>query len=404
MHDSDRNATLARPRIGAYPIVLLMAFAAAWMTASGSASAAPFYMGGDVSLLPFIESRGGQFKDNGVVRPMERIMANHGANLFRLRLFVNPNTNYEATGGAIQDLDYAIALAQRLKASVPNAKLLLDLHYSDTWADPANQTKPSAWSALSYNALRTQVQSYTQQTLVAFKNAGVMPEMVQVGNEIAQGMLWQDGRLNFSANGGTQQSWRNLGGLLNSAIAGVRAAQGAGPRVEVAIHLNNGENDSQWFFDRLENASYGNVTDYDVMGVSFYPGSAAEFTGLQNNLSGLASDFEKRIMLLEFNYKWRSSGGGTYGGYALAEAGQAEALARVRDMMLDLPDEKGMGVVWWYPEAIQAPNTSIFRGGSIALFDSDGESLDALDEFAVPEPAAGCLVLLTPLLATRGRR
>src|SRR5262249_44492312 len=92
----------------------------------------PFYMGGDVSLPPFIESKGGSFRDDAQVRPMEQIMVNHGDNLFRLRLFVNPNTNYNATQGAIQDLNYTISLAQRLKAT--GAKILLDLHYSDTWA------------------------------------------------------------------------------------------------------------------------------------------------------------------------------------------------------------------------------------------------------------------------------
>ncbi|MBC8105493.1 MAG: glycosyl hydrolase 53 family protein [Anaerolineae bacterium] len=91
-----------------------------------AAPADPFYMGGDISLLPFIESRGGTFRDAGQVRPMEQIMTNHGANMFRLRLFVNPNTNYSATSGAIQDLNYTIALAQRLQAS--GAEILLDLH------------------------------------------------------------------------------------------------------------------------------------------------------------------------------------------------------------------------------------------------------------------------------------
>src|SRR5436190_10198510 len=88
---------------------LLLAVASA--CAGANLRADPFYMGGDVSLLPYIESRGGSFRDAGQVRPLEQIMANHGDNLFRLRLFVNPNTNYSATSGAIQDLNYTISLA-----------------------------------------------------------------------------------------------------------------------------------------------------------------------------------------------------------------------------------------------------------------------------------------------------
>src|SRR5213078_2584900 len=152
------------------------------------------YMGADVSLLPFIESRGGSFRDDGQVRPMEQIMVDHGDNLFRLRLFVNPNTNYSATSGAIQDLNYTISLAQRLKAS--GAKILLDLHYSDTWADPGHQAKPAAWSSYTLGSnpsLQSTVHDYTYNALTAMKNAGVMPDLVQIGNETTNGMLFSDG-------------------------------------------------------------------------------------------------------------------------------------------------------------------------------------------------------------------
>src|SRR6476646_6010720 len=137
--------------------------AIAFACAAATVRADPFYMGGDVSLLPFIESHGGAFRDDGQVRPMEQIMVNHGDNLFRLRLFVNPNTNYSATSGAIQDLNYTISLAQRLKAT--GAKLLLDLHYSDTWADPGHQSKPAAWSSASFSVLKDSVYLFTKNCL-----------------------------------------------------------------------------------------------------------------------------------------------------------------------------------------------------------------------------------------------
>jgi len=155
-----------------------------------AATASPFYMGSDVSMLPFIESRGGTYRDSSQVRPAEQILVNHGDNLFRLRLFVNPDTNYDnsTNHGAIQTEAYDIALAQRLKAT--GAKILLDLHYSDTLADPSHQAKPAAWASQDWSTLQTTVRNYTRDTLQHFRDAGVMPDMVQVGNEITNGMLY----------------------------------------------------------------------------------------------------------------------------------------------------------------------------------------------------------------------
>src|SRR6478609_8402680 len=132
------------------------------MTAASTRAlaATPFYMGSDTSLLPFIEGRGGTYRDSKTVRPAEQILVNHGDNLFRLRLFVNPDTNYDnsTNHGAIQTEAYDIALAQRLKAT--GAKILLDLHYSDTWADPSHQAKPAAWAGQDWATLQSTVRNY----------------------------------------------------------------------------------------------------------------------------------------------------------------------------------------------------------------------------------------------------
>src|SRR5262249_31171290 len=145
-------------------------------------------------------------------------------NLFRLRLFVNPNTNYSATSGAIQDLNYDINLAKRLKAT--GAKILLDLQYSDTWADPGHQAKPAAWASQSLTStpsLQSTVHDYTYNTLLSMKNAGVMPDLIQIGNETTNGMLWSDGTVLYNGTPAQQnQSWKNFGTLLNAGIQGVR--------------------------------------------------------------------------------------------------------------------------------------------------------------------------------------
>ena len=152
---------------------------------------APFYMGGDISLETFMQQENFVYKDNGVAKPMDQIMYDHGANLFRLRVFVNPPTTYTDTGiglpnsvnpdyGAIQTLAYDIALAQQIKAHAPDAKFILDLHYSDVWADPGKQYKPGAvpgapaggpqWATADTTQaqLNADVQTYTQSTLDVF--------------------------------------------------------------------------------------------------------------------------------------------------------------------------------------------------------------------------------------------
>ena len=151
-----------------------------------SATSAPFMAGADISALPVLENRGAVYRDGGQALPVIDILRDHGVNWFRLRLFVNPNPAGDAF--VVNNLAYTIALAQRAKAS--GAKLLLDFHYSDTWADPGRQTKPAAWGNLDYNQLQQQVYSYTKSSIEAFKAEGVLPEMVQIGNEISNGMLW----------------------------------------------------------------------------------------------------------------------------------------------------------------------------------------------------------------------
>ena len=359
------------------------------------ASADPFYIGSDVSLLPTIEQlsgdpaggQSGPFKDGGVTRPGEQILVNHGDNIFRIRLFVNPQTTYTNTNsGAIQTQAYDIALAQRLKAT--GAKVILDLHYSDTWADPGHQTLPAAWATptQTLTQLESTVQTYTQTTLQAFKDAGVMPDVVQVGNETTDGIMWPTGQLNF--NGTTAQqnaSWAAYGGLLNAAISGVRAVQGSGPRIPVALSIDKGDKDGQpqFHFGRIQMPTIsgstgtggGGVTDFDIEGVDFYPSSSDLISTMQSNLTTLAntnfsanpnptaSNPLKKIMVLETNYPWKTSSVGSTA-WPKTPAGQAQEFLDVRNLVLNLPHNDGEGALYWYPESIQTGGVSIYNGGA----------------------------------------
>ncbi len=258
----------------------------------------PFYLGSDVSLLPTIEQLSGSpaggasgpFKDGGVTRPGEQILVNHGDNIFRIRIFVNPQTTYTNTNsGAIQTTAYDIALAQRLKAT--GAKVILDFHYSDTWADPGHQTLPAAWAipTQTLTQLESTVQSYTTTTLQAFKTAGVMPDIVQLGNETTNGIMWNTGKLNFNGTQAQQNaSWAAYGGLLNAGIAGVRAVQDPGQRIPVALSIDKGDKDDQpqFHFGMLQMpvntgsvaVGGGGVTDFDIEGVDFYSSSTSGIT------------------------------------------------------------------------------------------------------------------------------
>ncbi|HUB26133.1 MAG TPA: glycosyl hydrolase 53 family protein [Tepidisphaeraceae bacterium] len=365
---------------------------------SAAASADPFYVGADVSLLPFIEQQGGVFKDNGVAEPADEILYNAGCNLFRLRIFVNPDPAYSDTGGAIQNLNYDLALAQTLKADDPTAGLELDFHYSDTWADPGEQTTPAAWANDSFSQLQSDVYSYTLNTMDAFKSAGVMPTIVQVGNEINNGILWPSGELNFSGTTQQQdQSWQNLGDLLNSAISGVRASQNPGQHIPIALHIANGAQpgEPQYFFNNIQ--TLGGVTDFDIMGVSFYPSDDATISGLQSNLTALADTYtNKKIMVLETNYPYEDLSG--YSGWPETPIGQEDELDAVKNVLLGLPNDAGEGLIYWYPEGIQVPDTNIYNGGATALFASDGEALPAIDAFSVPEPSCGLILAAAGML------
>jgi arabinogalactan endo-1,4-beta-galactosidase len=405
-----RVATVAPPPKSAAS-VLALSVMVCLLVPQHSRAADPFYIGADVSMIPFLEQRGAAYKDNGQVKPAEQILANHGANLFRIRLMVNPSLNYDdpSNRGAIQDLNYDLALAQRLKAT--GAKVVLDLHYSDTWTNPGLQPTPAAWSGQSFSQLVTQVHDYTLSTLNAFKNAGVSLDMVQVGNEITAGMLWPSGQLNF--NGTTQDlnaSWGKLGQLLNSAIKGVRDAQPVGQHTSVIVTEAPGDEwysagqggKPRWFYDNL--MQVGGVTDFDILGIDSYPTNSTQLTGLKNNLNDLATRYTKKVMLMETNYPWKSlTGYGSDKPFPATQQGQLQFFSDLRDTVMNLPGGKGAGLLWWYPEATPVANTYMWQGGALGLFDSSGNALPAMNAFNVPEPCVGALAAASLLGRWRRR-
>lgn len=323
---------------------------------SAAASSNEFAIGADLSFLQQAEQHGVVFKDNGQPRPGLQIFRDHGYNWVRLRLFHTPDE-------LPNNLQYTIALAQRAKKL--GFKFLLDFHYSDTWADPGKQFTPKAWTGMKHAELEDAVFAYSRDTILAFREAGVMPDMVQPGNEIIGGMLWPDGKL--------PDHWSNFIDLLRAAVAGIRAGSPTGHPPEIMIHIDRGGDQiaTKAFFDRL---IAGNVP-FDVIGQSYYPWWHGSLDALRENLSFMADAYGRSIILVEVAYNWRlAEYKGRVPPFPETPAGQREFLEAVNQAVIDTPHHRGMGVFWWEP-AVSGPLRS--RG----FFDDTGNALPVLSVF-----------------------
>ncbi len=169
-------------------------------------------LGADISFLPQLEARGMKFYDDGLEKDAIEILKDHGFNYIRLRIFVNPeNEKGYSPAKGFCGLDYTLQMAKRIKDAGLN--LLLDFHYSDTWADPQKQFKPKAWEGLEFNELTSALKDYTKSVLTQLKAQGTMPDMVQIGNEINHGIVWPEGHIS---------NLDNLANLLKEGTEAVR--------------------------------------------------------------------------------------------------------------------------------------------------------------------------------------
>ena len=330
-------------------------------------------LGGDVSALARIEEWGGEFSDDGDHADALEQMRDAGANTFRLRLFVDPN----GADVVVNDLPYTIALAQRVKAT--GAQLLLDFHYSDTWADPSKQFTPAAWDTLDFDVLEAQVETYSADVIAQMKAAGVLPDIVQIGNEIDGGFLWPLGKIGW--DGYTDPiNYERFGRLLKAGIRGVRGALEEGDSVAIMIHYSQGASTSgtHWFFDHVQ----AQGVEYDMIGLSYYAFWHGNLNALRTNLNATAQRYGKPIVIVETTYPWRAgwTPTGALPGWAAwpqTPSGQADFLRDLLDVVAETPNDLGAGVIWWYPEAIQVQGRSVWGSGALALFDADGELLPA---------------------------
>lgn len=305
----------------------------------------PFYRGADISWVTEMEDSGRVFYDKaGVQQDLFAILKAQGLNAVRLRVWVNPARRYNA-------LPDVIAKARRAQAA--GLKLLIDFHYSDDWADPGKQYKPAAWAAYTLPQLKAAVYDHTFSTLSALKAAGLTVSWVQVGNEVADGMLWPEGK--------ASTHMADFAALVDTGYAAVKAVDTA---QKVIVHVDNGYDNGRfrWLFDGLTN----NHARFDIIGMSLYPpvGQGLAYADqCYANAADMLDRYGRPVMVVEI-------------GMPATQAAECRSfITRLIRNMKTLPKGQGQGVFYWEPEAYR------WRNYGLGAWSDDGRPTEAMDGF-----------------------
>lgn len=308
-----------------------------------------FIKGADISWITQMEDSGYEFyNDWGYRQDVLSILRDHGMNAVRLRVWVNPSDGYYSS------LNDVIVKAQWAKDA--NMDVMIDFHYSDTWADPGNQWKPAAWQQLSFEDLMGQVWSYTRDSLNTLKAAGITPKWIQVGNETNNGMLWNEGM--------ASSNMRNYAWMFNS---GRNAAKEVFPDAKVIVHLANCHDNAnfRWILDGLQS----NSAWWDVIGASSYPKNATGLTWQEannqclSNLNDMVERYGTEVMITEIGVPWDEP---------QAKTIVADMIQKVRSVNQD----KGIGIFYWEPQAYS------WQGYTLGAWDPNTrQPTQALDAF-----------------------
>lgn len=336
-----------------------------------------FIAGVDMSHLKFFEDRGVSYRVNGQAQDALAILKARGINCVRLRLFTSSAAQAQADSyNYTNNLAYTLPLAVRVKNA--RLKLLLDYHYSDSWADPGQQTKPAAWSGLTFEQLKAQMRAYSSNTIASLKAAGGMPDYVQVGNEITPGLLWAEGRVGGSYD--TSAQWSQLAQLMTNSIQGIRDAAGTNmPKTIVHIDRGGDWNTTKWFFDNLIQTQ---KVQFDIIGESYYPIWHGSLGDLANCLTNAALRYGKPVMVAETAFPWTNSIWATnIYGLPGTTNGQVQFVVALAQVVKNVPNGLGAGVFWWGTEyqKVNGVNGAGFQTAS--FFNTQGNVLPAADAF-----------------------
>ena len=358
-----------------------------------------FIKGFDISSLLEVERCGGVFRDGGEALDALEILRRYGANWVRLRLWNDPYDEHgEDYGAGVCDLPVVLTLARRAKNA--GMRWLLDFHYSDFWADPGKQTVPKAWRHLGERELDGAIYQYTKDVLAACRAAGVEPDMVQVGNELTNGLLWPAGRT---------PHWEAICRYIS---AGVRAVREEIPGAKIMVHLDNGGNHQlyrEWFDHYFQLGG-----DCDVIGLSYYPFWHGTLADLSANMNDIAPRYGKDLVVVETSMGFTMEDYAAREGladlprkgaatrpalveglpYPMTPRGQADFTFDLLETIRRVPENRGLGFFWWEPAWLPVPGSGWANEAGWAyvhergpggnewanqtLFDFDGNALPTL--------------------------
>lgn len=308
--------------------------------------ATTFAKGADISWLTEMEMSGKKFyNSSGTETECMQLLKNIGMNSIRLRVWVNP------AGGWNNKAD---VLAKALRAKSLGLRIMIDFHYSDSWADPGKQTKPAAWAGQNIATLKTSLAAHTTDVLNTLNTNGITPEWVQVGNETNDGMLWPEGKAST-----------NMANYAQLVTAGYDAVKAVFPSAKVIVHVSNGWDNAlfRWNFDGLK----ANGGKWDVIGMSLYP-TAVNWATINNqclvNMTDMVARFDKEIMIVEVGMSWDQA--------AACKSFLDDLIAKNKS----LTGNKGLGVMYWEPQAYNN-----WQGYTLGAFDNSGKPTVALNAF-----------------------
>ena len=305
-----------------------------------------FAKGADVSWITEMEASGKKFYNaSGTAMEGMALLKSLGMNAVRLRVWVNPSDGW---------CNKADLLVKAKRAKSLNMRIMIDFHYSDSWADPGKQTKPAAWTSYKLSELKTAVADHTKDVLNELKSNSITPEWVQVGNETGNGMLWEDGKASVNM--------KNYAELSN---AGYDAVKSVFPNAKVIVHIQNGYDNSlfRWLFDGLKS----NGGKWDVIGMSLYP-SATNWSTMDaqclTNMNDMVTRYGSEVMVCEVGMSWDSS--------TACNSFLKDIIAKTKSVS----NNKGIGVFYWEPEAYGG-----WKSYSLGAFDNSGKPTVALNAF-----------------------
>ena len=357
-----------------------------------------FCMGVDLSYVNQILNHGGIYKDSGQIRDPYLIFKNHGANTVRVRLWHNPAWTMDVYGNSAShmyhDLNDVANTIRRAKEQ--GMAVNLDIHYSDTWADPGYQKPPAAWKNISnLTVLKDSVYLYTYHTLQYLNNKGLMPEMVQIGNEINCGMLITNTDSLFPNINGCKGHFKELGEVLNAAIRAVREISAhSSMKPQIILHIADPKN-LDWWFGNI--TATGNVTDFDIIGFSYYTlwHKTVAFNDLPELVTNIKEKYNKKIMIAETAYPWTNEDADNYGNIYGID-GQLEAFPYTIDgqynflvtLTQNMINAGCSGIMYWEPGWITSKMKDLWGTGSSwdnnTLFDFEGNVIEGIDFMNFP--------------------